>query len=137
LEGEEKETAALKMTRELVGMDTSWKKSISSEVPDKTIDLGKADYLDDGVRKNIGVQDKEREGQQSDTTYKNGDANKEQPSKNRTNNYTPLLIAASKGKKYLKRYFNCILKQLSTLVRMRKTYCMWPLDTAKGKSFAL
>jgi hypothetical protein len=45
LEGEEKETAALKMTRELVGMDTSWKKSISSEVPDKTIDLGKADVL--------------------------------------------------------------------------------------------
>jgi hypothetical protein len=90
-------TAALKMTRELVGMDTSWKKSIISEVPDKTIDLGKADCLDNDVRKIIGVQGKEREGQQSDTTDKNGNANKEGPSKNRTNNYTLLLIAASEG----------------------------------------
>jgi hypothetical protein len=84
--------AALKLTRSLVEKDTTWVYSFVAK--DKTISLGKADRLDDGVT------ERERE-QHSNTTEGGkggGGAKKEGPCEgNWTSNYTPLLIAASAG----------------------------------------
>ncbi|KAE7995342.1 hypothetical protein FH972_000151 [Carpinus fangiana] len=73
--------AALRLTKSLVKMDTTWANSFV--VPDKTISLGKADCLDDGVNK--------REKELQSKTIEGGSK------KELRSNYTPLLIAASEG----------------------------------------
>ncbi|XP_059437027.1 ankyrin repeat-containing protein NPR4-like [Corylus avellana] len=75
-------------------MDTTWANSFV--VPDKTISLGKADCLDDGVNK----REKELQSKTIEGGKGGGGGSKKElrPCEgNRTSNYIPLLIAASEG----------------------------------------